>query len=183
MAEGRCLFRSVAAAKGIRVPFPGRPAMWLPMTITSSTPRCLSRPHLRGDLVRCGRGHRAPGLRFHDLRHTGNTFAAATGVSTRDLMARMGDDSINAAIIYQHATRQADRVIAEALDTQMRAVRRRAQPAAEESGEGQSEDIERRGLVARGLHSGHDICQRALSPRGSQRPFCLFRLGFRVWSG
>ena len=29
------------------------------------------------------------GLRFHDLRHTGNTLAAATGASMRELMARM----------------------------------------------------------------------------------------------
>ena len=33
------------------------------------------------------------GLRFHDLRHTGNTLAAATGASTRELMARMGHAS------------------------------------------------------------------------------------------
>jgi integrase len=33
------------------------------------------------------------GLRFHDLRHTGNTLAAATGASTRDLMTRMGHAS------------------------------------------------------------------------------------------
>ena len=32
----------------------------------------------------------APGLHFHDLRHTGNTFAAAAGAGLRDLMARMG---------------------------------------------------------------------------------------------
>ena len=61
------------------------------------------------------------GLHFHDLRHTGNTLAAQSGASTRDLMARMGHDSMNAAIIYQHATRQADRAIANALDVQMRA--------------------------------------------------------------
>jgi integrase len=30
------------------------------------------------------------GVRFHDLRHTGNTLAARSGVSTRDLMSRMG---------------------------------------------------------------------------------------------
>ncbi|GAA1802048.1 hypothetical protein GCM10009835_20930 [Planosporangium flavigriseum] len=33
-----------------------------------------------------------PGLHFHDLRHTGNTLAAATETSLRDLMARMGHD-------------------------------------------------------------------------------------------
>jgi hypothetical protein len=30
---------------------------------------------------------------------------AQCGASTRDLMARMGHDNMNAAIIYQHATR------------------------------------------------------------------------------
>jgi len=63
------------------------------------------------------------GLHFHDLRHTGNTLAAQSGASTRDLMARMGHDSMNAAIIYQHATRPADRAIANALDVQLRAGR------------------------------------------------------------
>lgn len=66
-----------------------------------------------------------PGLHFHDLRHTGNTLAATSGVSTRDLMARMGHDSINAAIIYQHATREADRTIASSLDAQVKASRAR----------------------------------------------------------
>jgi integrase len=56
------------------------------------------------------------GLHFHDLRHTGNTLAAMSGVSTRDLMARMGHDSVRAAIIYQHATAEADSRIAAALE-------------------------------------------------------------------
>jgi integrase len=55
------------------------------------------------------------GLRFHDLRHTGNTLAASTGASTRELMARMGHASARAALIYQHATRERDAVIASAL--------------------------------------------------------------------
>jgi integrase len=37
------------------------------------------------------------GLVFHDLRHTGNTLAAGTGASTRELMARMGHASPRAA--------------------------------------------------------------------------------------
>jgi integrase len=57
-----------------------------------------------------------PGLHFHDLRHTGNTLAAQTGVSLADLKARMGHDSVRAAMIYQHATSTADRRIANALD-------------------------------------------------------------------
>jgi integrase len=43
----------------------------------------------------------ALGLHFHDLRHTGNTLAAATRVSTRDRMARMGHASMSAALIFQ----------------------------------------------------------------------------------
>ena len=39
-----------------------------------------------------------------------------SGVSTRDLMARMGHDSVRAAIIYQHATSEADARIAAALE-------------------------------------------------------------------
>ena len=44
------------------------------------------------------------GFRFHDLRHTGNTLAASTGASTKELMSRMGHASPRAALIYQHAT-------------------------------------------------------------------------------
>jgi integrase len=54
-------------------------------------------------------------LHFHDLRHTGNTLAAAAGASTKELMARMGHASPRAALIYQHATRERDAAIAAAL--------------------------------------------------------------------
>jgi integrase len=43
-----------------------------------------------------------PGLHFHDLRHTGNHFAAGSGARLRDLMTRMGHDSERAAMIYQN---------------------------------------------------------------------------------
>lgn len=59
-------------------------------------------------------------LHLHDLRHTGNTFAAASGASTRELMARMGHASMRAALIYQHATAERDKAIAEALDALMK---------------------------------------------------------------
>jgi integrase len=62
------------------------------------------------------------GFRIHDLRHTGNTLAAATGASTKELMARMGHASPRAALIYQHATRERDVVIAKALDGMIREV-------------------------------------------------------------
>jgi integrase len=56
------------------------------------------------------------GLHFHDLRHTGNTLASASGASLRDLMARMGHDSMRAALIYQHRTQGADGKIAAAME-------------------------------------------------------------------
>jgi len=53
-----------------------------------------------------------PDLHFHDLRHTGNTMAAAQGASLRELMERMGHSSPRAALIYLHATRERDQKIA-----------------------------------------------------------------------
>lgn len=52
------------------------------------------------------------GMRFHDLRHAGNLWASKSGMSTKDLMARMGHDSMRAALIYQRATDDAERRIA-----------------------------------------------------------------------
>ncbi|MYW74193.1 tyrosine-type recombinase/integrase [Pseudonocardia sp. SID8383] len=53
------------------------------------------------------------GFHFHDLRHTGNQLAANSGATTRELMHRMGHGSMRAALIYQHATTDRDRRIAE----------------------------------------------------------------------
>jgi integrase len=55
-------------------------------------------------------------LHFHDLRHTGLTLAATTGATTVELMHRAGHSSADAAMRYQHATKDRDRTIAEALD-------------------------------------------------------------------
>lgn len=56
-----------------------------------------------------------PDLHFHDLRHVGNTLAAASGASLKELMARMGHSSTRAALIYLHATGDRDQAIARAL--------------------------------------------------------------------
>ena len=66
-----------------------------------------------------------PGLHFHDLRHTGNQFAANSGAGLRDLMARMGHDSELAAMIYQHEARGADKAITDAIDTHVEDEQRR----------------------------------------------------------
>jgi integrase len=59
------------------------------------------------------------GFHFHDLRHTGNHLAAASGASTRELMHRMGHSSMRAALIYQHATSERDREIAAGIDARI----------------------------------------------------------------
>lgn len=56
------------------------------------------------------------GLRFHDLRHTGNTLASRTNASTKELMARLGHSTARAALIYQHANYDREREIADAVD-------------------------------------------------------------------
>jgi integrase len=60
-----------------------------------------------------------PDLHLHDLRHTGLTFAAATGATTAELMRRAGHASTEAALRYQHATRDRDRILAKALEDLM----------------------------------------------------------------
>jgi integrase len=64
-----------------------------------------------------------PGLYCHDLRHTGNHFAAASGARLKELMARMGHDSERAAMIYQHEARGADQAITAAIDGHVQAER------------------------------------------------------------
>jgi integrase len=73
-----------------------------------------------------------PELHFHDLRHTGGTLSAATGASLKELMARLGHSSVRAAMIYQHATSDRDRAIAQALGGLVREVRQESPESARE---------------------------------------------------
>lgn len=60
-------------------------------------------------------------LTLHDLRHSGMTLAARTrGVTTRDLMVRMGHSSAQAALRYQHTSGERDAAIAKSLDEEIR---------------------------------------------------------------
>jgi integrase len=74
----------------------------------------------------------APELHFHDLRHLAGTLAAATGASTRELMARLGHSTPRASLIYQHATERRDRQIAAGIDAILEAAKEedRREPAA-----------------------------------------------------
>jgi integrase len=78
-----------------------------------------------------------PDLHFHDLRHTGAVLAAATGATLAELMARLGHSTVSAAMRYQHASKDRDKVIAAALSelaagtvTPISAARSRRSPSA-----------------------------------------------------
>jgi integrase len=56
------------------------------------------------------------GLRFHDLRHTAATLAAAAGATTKELMERMGHSSPAVALRYQHVMKDRQVALAAAID-------------------------------------------------------------------
>lgn len=74
-----------------------------------------------------------PDLHLHDLRHTGNTLAAETGVTLRELMDRMGRSSTRAALIYLHAREERGKEIADGIDAMVRMARKNA-PKKEKQG-------------------------------------------------
>jgi integrase len=69
------------------------------------------------------KGAEVEGLRLHDLRHTGNTLAAMTGATLRELMERAGHSSSRAALGYLHAVKDRDRAIADGLSALVRSGR------------------------------------------------------------
>jgi len=83
--------------------FPGRHGQWLPPST------------LRASFHNARDAAGRPDLRFHDLRHTGAVLAAATGATLAELMARLGHSTPGAALRYQHAAAERDKVIAQAL--------------------------------------------------------------------
>lgn len=56
-----------------------------------------------------------PNLRWHDLRHFSATTAAQHGATLAELQARLGHSTVTAAMRYQHAARDRDAAIAEAM--------------------------------------------------------------------
>jgi integrase len=126
--------KSTASMRVVGVPKAIRPMLGEHLSMfVGPTPGALLFPGAKGGPLRRGNFNKqsgwphavaaigAEGLHFHDLRHTGNSFAAASGAGLRDLMARMGHDSERAAIIYQHAARGADEAITEAMDAHVEA--------------------------------------------------------------
>jgi Phage integrase family len=105
-----------------------------------------------------------PGLHLHDLRHTGNTMAAATGASLRELMERMGHSSTRAALIYQHATRERDEAIAAGMGQVFASARRKG--------------AANRRSHATGTKEGHGFLMAGWAPGGTG-----LDLGFLVGAG
>ena len=110
--------------------------------------------HRAGD-ARLGRADTG-GCHAHDemtaaaltyLRHTGNQLAANAGATTRELMHRMGHGSMRAALIYQHATTDRDRAIADALGAMVSA--RRSEP-----------NLERMDSASDGADGMHPVAQQ-----------------------
>lgn len=63
-------------------------------------------------------------LKPHDLRHLSNTLAARVpGTTTKDLMARMGHASSQAALRYLHTTDDANRGMADGIDAAIKSAR------------------------------------------------------------
>ena len=56
-----------------------------------------------------------PDLRWHDLRHSGATWAAQSGATLAELMSRLGHSTVAAALVYQHAANGRDAEIARRL--------------------------------------------------------------------
>jgi integrase len=88
------------------------PDAWLFATRSGSA---VSGRNLQREWDRVRRSVDRPDLHLHDLRHAGLTWAAATGATTKELMRRAGHKSPRAALIYQHATEDRDKLIADAL--------------------------------------------------------------------
>lgn len=57
-----------------------------------------------------------PTLRFHDLRHSALTLYAATGATLAELQAHAGHATVDAALRYQHATRDRAAALASLVD-------------------------------------------------------------------
>jgi integrase len=106
-----------------------------------------------------------PPVHVHDLRHTGNTLAAGSGASLRELMARMGHASTRAAVIYQHASAHRDQAIADSLSAMIEAADPPTRRAKETAGDCESPRERARG--------GHARRPRPAKSRDPDRPIGL----------
>ena len=59
-------------------------------------------------------------IRFHDLRHTGQTLAAVAGATQAELMQRLCHSATAAALAYMHVTQDHSRAVAQALNQHLK---------------------------------------------------------------
>jgi hypothetical protein len=57
-----------------------------------------------------------PEIRFHDLRHLAGTLTALAGGTIKEIQARLGHASPDAAMVYQHVAQGRDGVLAAEID-------------------------------------------------------------------
>lgn len=70
------------------------------------------------------------GLHLHDCRHHAATLIARMpGITLKELMSRIGHSTPRAALIYQHATDERDRAMADFLEAQLANVERKPRAA------------------------------------------------------
>ena len=105
-------------------------------------------------------------LHFHDLRHVAGTLAASTGAGTKELMYRLGHASPQAALRYQHATRERDTAIADAMGVMMRAAR----PDAKGSEDATAEAPMRPGVTQNDRPLGHARVTPAVRRKSRIKP-------------
>ena len=94
----------------------------------------LRRSNFRDEWIKATAAAGIPGVRFHDLRHTGATVTAQTGATLKELMRCIGHSTARAAIIYQHAADGRDRTIAATLDRLIKAEQSEMRVARKRSG-------------------------------------------------
>ena len=98
--------------------FVGEDAESLVFTTVSGTNP--ARSNLNTMLRRALESAGVPPVRFHDLRHVAQVYAAEAGATLPELMARLGHASPAAAMIYLHARAERDHALTDALSAAMR---------------------------------------------------------------
>ena len=83
---------------------------------SNSSPRDVIPVSLQACFDEARRATGLPQFTLHDLRHEGGTMAAWTGATAKELMARLGHSTHDAALRYQHAAQARDSEIAAKLD-------------------------------------------------------------------
>lgn len=85
------------------------------LVFTDDAGRIVSRETRQRHFLKARRAVGRTDLRWHDLRHTGATLAAQAGASVRELQHRLGHSTFKAAMVYQHASFERDRDLAQRL--------------------------------------------------------------------